>query len=97
MAKNRSKRGRRVPAPPSETAAVNGAVPLSALRTGGQGKVVQLQGGRGLLSRMASLGFTPGAEVTVLQNFGRGPLIVRVRDARVALGRGEAAKIFVRR
>jgi ferrous iron transport protein A len=76
---------------------MNSAVPLSALRTGEQGAVVQLQGGHGLLSRMASLGFTPGTEITVLQNFGRGPLIVRVREARVALGRGEAAKIHVRR
>jgi Fe2+ transport system protein FeoA len=43
------------------------------------------------------MGFTPGAEVTVLQNFGRGPLIARVRDARIALGRGEARRIQVRR
>jgi ferrous iron transport protein A len=46
---------------------------------------------------MTSLGFTPGAEVTVVQNYGRGPLIARVRDARIALGRGEAGKIYVRR
>jgi Fe2+ transport system protein FeoA len=46
---------------------------------------------------MTSLGFTPGAEVTVVQNYGRGPLIARVRDARIALGRGEAKKIHVQR
>jgi ferrous iron transport protein A len=56
-----------------------------------------MKGGRGTLSRMASLGFTPGAEITVVQNFGRGPLITLVRDARIALGRGEASKIQVRR
>lgn len=72
-------------------------IPLDVLRPGEHGVVVQLAGGRGLLGRMTALGFTPGAEVTVLQNFGRGPLIVRVRDARVALGRGEARRIFVRR
>jgi Fe2+ transport system protein FeoA len=76
---------------------VNGTVPLSAMRPGEQCTVVELIGGRGMLSRMASMGFTPGAEVTVLQNFGRGPLIARVRDARIALGRGEARKIQVRR
>lgn len=75
----------------------NGVIPLSALRPGEQGIVVGLNGGRGVLSRMTSLGFTPGAEVTVVQNFGRGPLIARVREARVALGRGEAGKIRVRR
>ncbi len=72
-------------------------VPLSTLRPGEQGVVVELVGGRGLLSRMTSLGFTPGAEVTVVQNFGRGPLIARVRDARIALGRGQAARLYVRR
>jgi Fe2+ transport system protein FeoA len=46
---------------------------------------------------MATLGFTPGADVTIVQNFGRGPLIARVRDARIALGRGEANKVYVRR
>ena len=97
MAKNRSKKGRGAFAPTAETVAANSAVPLSALSTGEHGAVVQLEGGRGLLSRMASLGFTPGAEITVLQNCGRGPLIVRVREARVALGRGEARKIHVRR
>lgn len=72
-------------------------VPLSTMRPGEQGVVVRLLGGRCLLSRMASLGFTPGAEITVVQNFGRGPLIARVRDARIALGRGEAERIHVRR
>ena len=72
-------------------------VPLSALYTGEQGVVVDLAAGRRMLSRMASLGFTPGAEVTVVQNFGRGPLITRVRGARIALGRGEAGQIYVRK
>lgn len=67
------------------------------MHTGEHCTVVDLAGGRGMLSRMASLGFTPGAEITVVQNFGRGPLIARVRDARIALGRGEAKKIQVRR
>jgi len=48
-------------------------------------------------SRLASLGFTPGAEISVSQNYGRGPLIVTVRGTHVALGRVEAAKIFVER
>jgi ferrous iron transport protein A len=48
-------------------------------------------------TRLVSLGFTPGAEVSMSQNYGRGPLIVTVRGTRVALGRGEAAKIVVER
>lgn len=72
-------------------------VPLSQMRPGEKGVVAELIGGHRLLSRMATLGFTPGAEITVIQNYGRGPLIARVRDARIALGRGEAGKIRVRR
>ena len=75
----------------------NSIVSLSALHTGEHGEVVELAGGRGALSRMTALGFTPGADVTVLQNFGRGPLIAQVRGARVALGRGEAQRVYVRR
>jgi Fe2+ transport system protein FeoA len=47
-------------------------------------------------TRLVSLGFTPGVEVSMAQNYGRGPLIVTVRGTHVALGRLEAAKIFVK-
>ena len=79
------------------TATVGDIVPLSAMRTGEHGVVVEMNGGRGVLGRMTALGFTPGAEITIVQNFGRGPLIALVRDTRIALGRGEAGHLFVRR
>lgn len=72
-------------------------IPLSVLAPGEVGVVRHLAGGRGFMSRLAALGFTLGVEVTMVQNFGRGPLIVLVRDTRVALGRGEAAKVLVGR
>jgi|GEM_PF-383864 len=70
-------------------------VPLGALGAGEIGVVERLAGGRGLTSRLATLGFTPGARVNMVQNFGRGPVIVMVRGTRIALGRGEAQKIIV--
>jgi ferrous iron transport protein A len=48
-----------------------------------------------LRSRLAALGFTPGAVVKMLQNLGHGPILVTVRDTRIALGRGEARRIWV--
>jgi ferrous iron transport protein A len=57
----------------------------------------QTRGGRHFLSRLAALGFTPGARLRVMQNFGHSPIIVNLRDTRVALGRGEATKILVER
>lgn len=68
---------------------------LSALRSGEIGRIQDVKGGHQFLSRLASLGFTPGAHLRVIQNFGRGPIIVSLRDTRVALGRGEAGKIIV--
>jgi Fe2+ transport system protein FeoA len=72
------------------------ALPLTALRPRERGIIIALEGGRGLVSRMATMGFTPGAEVTMIQNMGRGPVIAMVRGGRVALGRGEAGKIQIR-
>ncbi len=57
--------------------------------------VLWIRGGRGLVSRLATLGFTPGATVQMIQNYRHGPLIVMIRDTCVALGRGEAAHIMV--
>ena len=70
---------------------------LCELHSREEGAVAELHGGRALIARLAPLGFTPGASLTMVQNYGHGPLIVRVRDTRIALGRGEAAKIMVQR
>ncbi len=71
------------------------AFPLASLAPNEVGIVQYLAGGRGLTSRLAPLGFTPGARVSMVQNFGRGPIIVMIRGTRIALGRGEAQKILV--
>ena len=70
---------------------------LSNLAPGEVGTVAGLIGGWGLVGRLAALGLTPGGEVTVVQNYGRGPIIVRIRNTRIALGRGEAFRVQVRK
>ncbi len=75
----------------------NHAIPLSFVPPGEPVTIVQLSRGFGFMARLAALGFTPGAEVRVVRNQGRGPLIVSVLDTEVALGRGQAAHIIVRR
>ena len=76
---------------------VNNKVPLDELAPGEYGTLMTFPDERLVTNRLTSLGFTPGAAVSMTQNFGRGPLIVTVRGTRVALGRGEAALIFVKR
>jgi Fe2+ transport system protein FeoA len=62
----------------------------------GSGAVIHsLTGGHDFCSRMANLGFTTGAPVTVRQNYGRGPIVVALRGTLVAIGRAEASRIFV--
>ena len=73
------------------------SISLTKLAPREEGVMVKMHGGAHFVSRMATLGFTPGAPLTMVQNFGHGPLIVLIRDARIALGRGEANKILVRK
>jgi Fe2+ transport system protein FeoA len=68
---------------------------LSTLCTDQRAIVSNLIGGHAMISRLATLGFTPGAELTMVQNYGWGPLIVNVRDTHIALGRREAKKVQV--
>lgn len=68
---------------------------LSHLPPGRSALVRVLRGGREFCSRVANLGFTEGASIQVQQNYGRGPILVEVRGALVALGRAEAEKILV--
>lgn len=72
-------------------------VPLARLSPGEVGLVGTLEGGHGFVSRLAALGFTPGAAVRVMRNYGAGPIIVSIRGAQIALGRGEAGRIKVHR
>ncbi len=69
--------------------------PLIDLEPGDKGIIRHLKGGRGLLSRLAALGFTPGAPVTVVRHAGHGPLLVMLRGSRVALGQEEAMHVMV--
>lgn len=73
------------------------AISLTELSVDNFATISALNFGTSEATRLVSLGFTPGAEVSMTQNYGYGPLIVTVRGTRVALGRVEAAKILVER
>jgi Fe2+ transport system protein FeoA len=60
---------------------------LGTVRVGDRVRVRGLRGGREVAARLAVAGFTPGAEAVVVQDFGRGPLLVEIRhrvDVRAA-------------
>jgi ferrous iron transport protein A len=77
------------------TAPVDGVIRLSAVPPGGQAVVEALEGGHDFCARVANLGFTAGAQVHMVQNYGHGPVLVSVRGTLVALGRVEAERVRI--
>jgi ferrous iron transport protein A len=55
------------------------------------------RGREGSAVRLEDMGIRPGKEVEMLNNGGGGALLVKVDDSRIAVGRGMAMKIMVRR
>jgi Fe2+ transport system protein FeoA len=72
----------------------NGKLPLAMVGAGQSVKLVRVAAGKVLSRRLAELGLTPGVQLEILQDQG-GPLLLAVRDSRLALGRGMAHKIIV--
>jgi DtxR family Mn-dependent transcriptional regulator len=70
-------------------------IPLSKLAAGRSGVLTSYTGGKGMLGRCLSLGFTPGSVVEMLENYSGCPVLVKVHDTKVALGRELADKMNV--
>lgn len=87
----------RWPDPEAQDLEQRGRMTLADLQADDHGRVLEITCGRLAKNRLVSLGLTPGAEVDMTQNYGRGPLIIIVRGGRVAIGRGEARCITVER
>jgi ferrous iron transport protein A len=77
--------------------------PLGLLGTGERAEVLEVRRGlciKGkdpLECRLEDLGVRPGNKVEVLNNEGKGPLLVKIDESRIAIGRGMAMKILVRK
>ena len=70
-------------------------MPLSMVGPGQEVRLVGVSGGWGIRHRLADMGLTPGETLRVVQTDWSGPVLVAVRDSRLALGRGMAHKIIV--
>ena len=70
--------------------------PLSDLKPGQSGVVVQIQGGHGLVNRLNALGIRPGQRITKVSSMlMRGPVAAQLGRTQVAIGFGMANKIIV--
>jgi Fe2+ transport system protein FeoA len=71
------------------------ARPLSAVQAGNTVKLAGVEAGRGLNSRLASMGLVANVEITVVSNSHPGPFVISVKGSKMMLGRAVAHKIMV--
>ena len=79
--------------------------PLGLLSRGEQAEIVEIRGQIGSatesskeqLCHIEDLGLRAGKMVEMLNNEGRGAILLKVDESRIAIGRGMAMKIMVRR
>lgn len=68
---------------------------LSMVDQGKEVTLAHINGGKGMKSKLYSMGLVPGAAFTVLSRSRGGPVMLRVKDTRLAIGQGMAQKIIV--
>jgi ferrous iron transport protein A len=71
-------------------------ITLTRMQTGQSGRVVEIQGGFGVIDRLNALGIIPGKRITKISSMlARGPVAIQVDRAQLAIGYGMANKIIV--
>lgn len=68
---------------------------LSTMKTGQKTRLVSINAGQGLRSRLTAMGLIPGVEITVVNNSRSGPFVISARGSRMILGRGVVHKLMV--
>ena len=69
---------------------------LSESKVGRVYTLVGCEAGRELKEKVYSMGLNSGARMKIINNSGHGPVGLEVRQTRLGIGRGMAAKIWVR-
>lgn len=72
------------------------ALPLHLAAVGERVEIVEIRGGRELVTRLTEMGLVVGESLEVVSNNPSGPFVVVVNDCRLALGSGVSQKILVR-
>jgi len=73
-----------------------GEIPLTRMQTGQSGTVIQIQGGIGLVNRLAALNIRPGKRITKVSSMLMwGPVTIEVDRTQVAIDFGMANRVIV--
>ena len=70
-------------------------MPLTLVTVGEEVQIVGVRGGQSFRKRLADLGLNTGMNIRVIQMDPDCPVIIAVKDSRLALGRGMAHKVMV--
>ncbi len=68
---------------------------LVELKKEESGVIASINGDTRFVSRITSIGITPGCKITIVKNEKHRPLLVYYRDTMIALNRKECENIFV--
>jgi len=70
------------------------SMPLNFIGIGKLAEINSIQGGDSLCKKIMEMGMSKGAIVKIIKN-DSGPLIIKVGETRLVLGRGMAQKVMV--
>jgi ferrous iron transport protein A len=74
----------------------NKPIAVSKMKSGRTGKIIEIQGGQGITTRLSALGLIPGRKITKISDMlMRGPVTIKTGNTQVAIGYGMADKIIV--
>ena len=68
---------------------------LSQLEVKSSGVVVDIKADQRVIARLSGLGVSIGVKISVLDNRGSGPMLVKVRNTKIAFGRKDADRIII--
>ncbi len=71
------------------------SIPLTFVNEGSRARIVKIETGPGLKSRLTAMGLVPEAEIEVVMNSLKGPFVISIKGSRIILGRGIAGRIMV--
>lgn len=73
-------------------------IPLALVSDGEKVEIVDfIKKGKSLFCHLRDMGVIPGKVVEVLKNHKHSPILLRIDESKLAIGRGMAMKIMVRR
>ena len=72
-------------------------IPLAMCEEGVEVDIFCVNCGLGIKKRLCDLGLYDNTKIKIIKNDISGPIIIKVKDSKLVIGRGQANKIIVRK